>query len=67
MTLEEMNEALGHHDWWWAMSDDYGVWERGYANHEALKKARQLSAAHDALYRAWANHVYHGGPRPETV
>ena len=43
MTPEELTKLAKHHDWYYMMSDDHGVWRRG-------------KAAKGRLYAAFKNH-----------
>ena len=36
ITLEEYTKLLASHDWFFEMSDDYSMWERGHAERTRL-------------------------------
>lgn len=52
MTLEEYKEQLKAHDWYYHMSDDHSVYDKGYNNELALKIiARNMEDSGDNTYR----------------
>lgn len=50
MNLDEYKNALRHHDWFYAYSDDHSVWKKGSAIAKALLEA-QLRL--DPTYAIW--------------
>lgn len=60
MTISEnagpFERAIRFHDWYYDYSDDYGVWRRGRARHQALDSQRkQLECPFSLLeLRCWA-------------
>ncbi len=57
MTLKEFYDKLEKHDWWYCMSDDGKVYERGSQNFEKLKKIANESTEHMTLYMQYSNYV----------
>lgn len=61
-TLAEFWDELNRFDWYYAMSDDHGVWMAGEANRERLRIASLQSEEHKELMAAFAKHYYSGEP-----
>lgn len=38
--LSEFEDALKHHDWYYDYSDDGGVWRRGMAENDRIRRMR---------------------------
>ena len=49
-TLDTFAKQLHAHDWYYMMSDDSRVYNKGYTAHQALLKTSKISAAHTELY-----------------
>lgn len=43
MTLQEYEELLKNHDWYYQYSDDHGVWDRGKTNFEYIIQQYQYN------------------------
>lgn len=56
MTLEEYQKELLLHDWYYHMSDDQSVYNKGYNNELALRMiAKNMEDSGDNTYRAAFN------------
>lgn len=62
MTLKEFYQELEKHDWYYDMSDDHGVWERGTANKRRLEGIAEESEEHRKLYEGFSQHYFSGEP-----
>jgi len=58
MTKQELYKALQKHDWWYMMSDDFGVWNSGEANKKKLIIMASESPELTKLYNEYESAVY---------
>jgi hypothetical protein len=72
MTLQEFHDACASHDWYYEMSDDHRVWQRGQGERMALLHGSGESTQHDEIYKRWRLHAFSGpnwgtekAPKPE--
>lgn len=65
MTLAQFYEALLHHDWYFAFSDDAGVCRAGEHAEKKLELIATQSPEHRALYDGFTRH-YFSGPAWKT-
>jgi len=49
-TLAEFYDALERHDWWYCMSDDHSVYNRGAVAEGKLKVIAKKSPEHQTLF-----------------
>lgn len=50
MTLEDYKKELDAHDWYYMMSDSYGVWQRGERERKRLYNLSKISPEHEEAY-----------------
>lgn len=62
--LREFHEMLRRHDWWYMMSDDHSVWQRGSSAESRLISISKESDDHRELWDSWRHHKIDGGPEP---
>ena len=66
--IEQLKDALAKHDWYYAHSDDYGVYCKGAANADKIKILRHqavavgVGAQAEEIYAA-AIEKFKNGPR----
>lgn len=61
-TLKEYDQLLAAHDWYFAFSDDHGVFMRGERQADRLVDISKISDDHAKLLHAWSKHHYTGKP-----
>jgi hypothetical protein len=59
-TIEEFDRRLSRHDWYFAYSDDGGVFRAGDREADELLRVAMQSAEHAALYDAWSKFRFSG-------
>jgi hypothetical protein len=52
-SLTDYERRLKDHDWYYMMSDDPSVYERGLTNHRRLLAEANTSPEHQALYQRY--------------
>jgi hypothetical protein len=62
VNLKDFYQMLKQHDWYYEYSDDYGVYMRGKANRNKLKKMAAQSPAHQHLFDSFFRHYFSGEP-----
>jgi hypothetical protein len=65
MTLADYFAACAAHDWWFEMSDDHSVWQRGRAQQIELSNARKGNPLLTSVWDAWFEYKFNRGPAPE--
>jgi len=72
MSLRELYKALEAHDWYYAMSDDGSVYNKGHIAERQLRAAANLISGGQALFDAFALYQFSGpawnrpqAPKPE--
>ena len=50
MKITEYAKELRAHDWFYAMSDDHGVWASGERNLQGLRELKSMSSNHGRLF-----------------
>lgn len=60
-TLKEFDKMLSHHDWYFAFSDDGGVYRSGQRSADALVAISRESEDHAKLFKAWRD-LHFTGP-----
>lgn len=50
MTMQEYEDLLNQHDWYFQNTDDHKVWERGKASEDHLKELAKTNPAFKILY-----------------
>jgi hypothetical protein len=60
MTIAELYRALERHDWFYAQSDDPGVYRQGRSNSITLLTAARNLIDGEKLYEAYSKHVFSG-------
>ena len=58
-------EKLERHDWWYMMSDDGSVYQRGEAADRALRREAASSEEKAQLHKAYSEFKAGKGPKPE--
>jgi len=51
MDIKEYTERLRSHDWYFAMSDDFSVWQRGSISLRELKSLADSSQNHARMFK----------------
>lgn len=62
---EKYEQSLKSHDWYYEMSDDHGVWQRGTAERHALREMQKQVDPDWAIWNAHAPDMYQYTP-PES-
>jgi hypothetical protein len=63
MTLQEFWDLCENHDWYFAMSDDHGVWRRGQANIDRLSAIAKASGQEYVdMLEGFSKHMFSGKP-----
>lgn len=73
ITIQEFYQKLERHDWYYMMSDDHSVWQRGK---EAEKNLKEIASEHGdkwlSLFEDFGKHMFTGRawgnerqPKPE--
>lgn len=62
MTLADYYDRLDGFDWYYAYSDDGGVYRAGERAMKALKIVAEQSPEHKALYDGFSAHYFSGKP-----
>lgn len=60
--LKEYDAKLARFDWFYEMSDDQSVWERGRAAHSLVLAEAKKSPQHQELYDLWKKRWFTGKP-----
>jgi hypothetical protein len=53
VSLKDFDTMLKRHDWYYPMSDDYGVYRHGQSEQDRLKGIARTSPEHQELMTAW--------------
>ena len=61
MNLQDFDQKLRNHDWFYNYSDDGRVWRAGEQVENEIRSISKLSPQHLALFEAW-NQYYFSGP-----
>jgi hypothetical protein len=64
MTLFNFYRRLDGHDWFARMSDSNHVYKQGEDREGILREISNQSPEHRALFLAFADHIWCGGPKP---
>ena len=60
MTLQQYYDALVAHDWYYHMSDDQGMWQRGKDRGTELKNIGKTSPVFGEMYADVYAHYFSG-------
>jgi hypothetical protein len=61
MILQDFDQKLRNHDWYYNYSDDGRVWRAGEQVENEIRSISKLSPQHLELFEAW-NQYYFSGP-----
>lgn len=53
--LEEYELELKNHDWYYAYSDDYIVWQKGHRNYNYLREKSTINLDFEALFHKYSS------------
>lgn len=56
MNIQDYAKRLKSHDWYFAMSDDFSVWQSGSSNLKELKALSESSQNHARLFKLAADY-----------
>lgn len=62
MTRKEFFFEAQGFDWFYEMSDDHRIWLNGHNRRTELMKEAKADEVKEAMWEAWARHMYSGAP-----
>ena len=72
MSAAEFWDACSRFDWFYEMSDDHSVWQRGVTASAELLSHAPMGSRNREIYNGWVAHVFSGpafdkpkAPQPE--
>lgn len=62
--IEEFFKRCRGHDWWYMMTEDHSVWQRGWDAQHKLERDAKADPKLKLIFDQWQAHVKENMPEP---